>query len=123
MNRLGFPPQDSEGQRMEDYEAHDQEFFAKLEESEFSRSAMLRRSAAAALGLTILGASPSLAAAARRASAAAPPVKGTAGNMAALVAAAKKEGHLNVIALPRDWANYGELLDTFTKKYGIGITS
>ena len=43
--------------------------------------------------------------------------------MAALVAAAKKEGHLNVIALPPDWANYGEIISTFTKKYGIGITS
>ena len=52
---------------MEDYEAHEQEFFAKLEESEFSRSSMLRRSAAAAFGLTILGGSPSLAWAARRA--------------------------------------------------------
>ena len=40
-----------------------------------------------------------------------------------LVAAAKKEGHLNVIALPPDWANYGEIISTFTKKYGIGITS
>jgi len=28
-------------------------------------------------------------------------------SMAALVAAAKKEGHLNVIALPNNWANYG----------------
>ena len=107
---------------MEDYEAHEQEFFAKLEESEFSRSAMLRRSAAAAFGLTILGSSPSLAWAARRA-AAAPPLKGTKANMKALVAAAKKEGHLNVIALPPDWANYGEIISTFSKKYGIGITS
>ena len=40
-----------------------------------------------------------------------------------IVAAAKKEGHLNVIALPPDWANYGEIISTFTKKYGIGITS
>ena len=107
---------------MEDYEAHEQEFFAKLEESEFTRSSMLRRSAAAAFGLTILGSSPSLAWAARRA-AAAPPLKGTKANMAALVAAAKKEGHLNVIALPPDWANYGEIIKTFSKKYGIPITS
>jgi putative spermidine/putrescine transport system substrate-binding protein len=107
---------------MEDYEAHEQEFFAKLEEEEFSRASMLRRSAAAAFGLTILGASPSLAAAARRASAAAPPLKGTASNMAALVAAAKKEGHLNLIAMPSDWANYGEMFSTFTKKYGIPVT-
>ena len=107
---------------MEDYEAQEQEFWAKLEESEISRSQMLRRSAAAALGLTILGGTTP-AFAARLARGAAPPTIGTSGNMAALVAAAKKEGHLNVIALPRDWANYGEMLDTFGKKYGLGITS
>ena len=44
------------------------------------------------------------------------------GGMDALVAAAKKEGKLNVITLPRDWANYGELMDTFHTKYGIAIT-
>src|SRR5262245_36363726 len=44
------------------------------------------------------------------------------GGMDALIAAAKKEGKLNVITLPRDWANYGELMDNFTKKYGIQIT-
>ncbi|MBV1705139.1 MAG: extracellular solute-binding protein [Hyphomicrobiales bacterium] len=38
-----------------------------------------------------------------------------------LVAAAKKEGQLNVIALPRDWANYGQMMDDFTKLYGIKI--
>jgi putative spermidine/putrescine transport system substrate-binding protein len=45
------------------------------------------------------------------------------GGMDALVAAAKKEGTLNVIALPRDWAGYGGLLDGFTAKYGIKINS
>jgi putative spermidine/putrescine transport system substrate-binding protein len=44
------------------------------------------------------------------------------GGMDALVAAAKKEGQLNVIALPRNWANYGQLMDNFTTKYGIKIT-
>lgn len=39
----------------------------------------------------------------------------------ALIAAAKKEGHLNVITLPRDWANYGALMDTFGSRYGIAI--
>jgi putative spermidine/putrescine transport system substrate-binding protein len=43
------------------------------------------------------------------------------GGMSALVAAAKKEGQLNAITLPRDWANYGALMDSFTKKYGIKI--
>ena len=45
------------------------------------------------------------------------------GGMSALVAAAKAEGKLNVIALPRDWANYGKELDTFSSMYGIQITS
>lgn len=39
------------------------------------------------------------------------------GTMAELEAAAKAEGALNVIALPRDWANYGEILDLFAKTY------
>ncbi|MFI1033375.1 ABC transporter substrate-binding protein [Streptomyces sp. NPDC020951] len=43
------------------------------------------------------------------------------GGLDALVAAAKKEGKLNAIALPRDWANYGALIDGFEKKYGIKI--
>jgi putative spermidine/putrescine transport system substrate-binding protein len=45
------------------------------------------------------------------------------GGMDALVAAAKKEGQLNVIALPPNWANYGKIIDGFTKKYGIKIKS
>jgi len=45
------------------------------------------------------------------------------GGMDALVAAAKKEGTLNVIALPPDWANYGEIIKAFTAKYGIKVSS
>lgn len=45
------------------------------------------------------------------------------GGMDALVAAAKKEGALHVIALPPDWANYGELITTFETTYGIKIES
>src|SRR6202012_4172292 len=45
-----------------------------------------------------------------------------AGGMNALIAAAKKEGHLNVITLPDDWANYGTIMKDFTAKYGIKIT-
>lgn len=47
----------------------------------------------------------------------------SAGGMPALVAAAKKEGSLNVIALPPDWANYGEMISTFSHKYGIKVNS
>ena len=45
------------------------------------------------------------------------------GGMDALIAAAKAEGTLNVIALPPDWANYGNMLKTFTDRYGIAINS
>jgi putative spermidine/putrescine transport system substrate-binding protein len=39
------------------------------------------------------------------------------GDLAALEAAANEEGALNVIALPRDWANYGAVLDLFAETY------
>ncbi|WST27297.1 extracellular solute-binding protein [Streptomyces xanthophaeus] len=39
------------------------------------------------------------------------------GDLKALVAAAEKEGELNVIALPPDWANYGEIIKAFEAKY------
>ncbi len=43
--------------------------------------------------------------------------------MDALIAAAKKEGTLNVIALPADWANYGNIIKAFGAKYGIKVNS
>ncbi|HUY46891.1 MAG TPA: ABC transporter substrate-binding protein [Streptosporangiaceae bacterium] len=43
------------------------------------------------------------------------------GGMNGLVAAAKKEGQLNVITLPANWANYGTIMKDFTAKYGIKI--
>ena len=43
--------------------------------------------------------------------------------MSALIAAAKAEGTLNVIALPPTWANYGTIIADFTKTYGIKINS
>jgi putative spermidine/putrescine transport system substrate-binding protein len=45
------------------------------------------------------------------------------GGMDGLVDAAKKEGELNVIALPPDWANYGAIIKAFTDKYGIKVNS
>ncbi|WP_284735652.1 ABC transporter substrate-binding protein [Dongia deserti] len=41
--------------------------------------------------------------------------------MAALVEAAKKEGQLTTIALPHDWCNYGELIQSFKDKYGLQV--
>ena len=45
------------------------------------------------------------------------------GGMEGLVEAAKKEGELNVIALPPDWANYGAIIKAFEDKYGIKVNS
>jgi putative spermidine/putrescine transport system substrate-binding protein len=45
------------------------------------------------------------------------------GGLPALVAAAKAEKSLNVIALPPTWANYGVEIKTFEKKYGIKVNS
>jgi putative spermidine/putrescine transport system substrate-binding protein len=45
------------------------------------------------------------------------------GGMDALVKAAEKEGELNVIALPPDWANYGNIIKAFGEKYDIKINS
>ncbi|MFP5371426.1 MAG: ABC transporter substrate-binding protein, partial [Actinomycetes bacterium] len=45
------------------------------------------------------------------------------GGMDALIEAAQAEGTLNVIALPPSWANYQEMLDTFSEKYDIEIDS
>ena len=47
----------------------------------------------------------------------------TGGGLDALVAAAKQEGTLNVIALPPDWANYGAIIEAFKAKYGITVNS
>ena len=44
------------------------------------------------------------------------------GGMNALVAAAEKEGQLNVITLPSNWANYGTIMKDFSAKYHIHIT-
>ena len=41
--------------------------------------------------------------------------------MEELVAAAQAEGELTTIALPRDWCNYGEVIDSFSQKYGIKV--
>jgi putative spermidine/putrescine transport system substrate-binding protein len=47
----------------------------------------------------------------------------SAGGFDALVKAAKAEKELNVITLPRNWANYGEAMDLFTKAFGIKINN
>jgi putative spermidine/putrescine transport system substrate-binding protein len=45
------------------------------------------------------------------------------GGMEDLVKAAQDEGELNVIALPPDWANYGNIITAFEDKYDIKVNS
>jgi putative spermidine/putrescine transport system substrate-binding protein len=107
---------------MHDWEAQEQQFWAKLNEESMSRSQMLRRSAAAAIGLTVLSSAPAAFAAGASGRAMAPSSSLAGMTMDELVTEAKKEGHVNLIALPPTWANYGEILSTFKSKYGIGYT-
>src|SRR5947209_20040756 len=82
-----------------------------------NRRELLRNGALGGLGLASLGSLSGLldiptAFAARAES------KGITG---ALIAAARKERNLNVITLPRNWADYGEIMDTFHARYGLNI--
>jgi putative spermidine/putrescine transport system substrate-binding protein len=45
------------------------------------------------------------------------------GGIDALQKAAEKEGELNVIALPPDWANYANVIKGFSTKYDIKVNS
>ncbi|MEV6026706.1 extracellular solute-binding protein [Streptomyces sp. NPDC052036] len=77
---------------------------------------------AAALALSACGAAPDNASTASDGKSAATATSAAdLGGLDALVKAAKKEGTLHAIALPRDWANYGALIDGFQKKYGIKV--
>ena len=92
-------------------------------------SRKLAATAAITAGLVLLGAgcappAPSSSASGSAANGAATWTSAqAAGGMEALVAEAKKEGTLNVIALPPDWANYGQIISAFGTKYGIKVDS
>jgi putative spermidine/putrescine transport system substrate-binding protein len=78
-------------------------------------------STATTLAVTgLLGAAPPAGAATNAATATS---AAAFGGMSGLIAAAKREGTLNVITLPADWANYGNIIKDFEKKYGIKINS
>ena len=85
---------------------------------QLNRRELLKRSAAGGLGLAGVGLLGGL----DLSKALAATSDATVGIDSMLVAAAKKEGHINLITLPRTWADYGEIMDTFKSKYGISIT-
>jgi putative spermidine/putrescine transport system substrate-binding protein len=90
----------------------------------------VRLSKRALLAVAVVGATGALATAALGANASSKSYNwsnaksaAAGGGKKALIKAAKKEGTLNVIALPTNWANYGAELNTFHKLYGIKIHS
>ena len=95
---------------------------ARLEDERIDRRKLLKRGLGAGDRPHVISLSDTAALAARTKALADPPLRGTRRTWGAS-AAAKKEGRLNTIALPPDWANYGEVIATFSKKYGIPITN
>ena len=84
---------------------------------EINRRELLQRGALGGLGLASMGPLSGLVGGASSALAAA------GGIDPMIVSAGKKDGKLNVITLPhKDWANYQEIMDTFTARYGLSIT-
>lgn len=86
-----------------------------LRTNAFRTSAAVVLAASTVLALTACG--PSAADDAETSDAATATSVADLGTFADLEAAAKAEGALNVIALPRDWANYGEIIDLFKERY------
>jgi putative spermidine/putrescine transport system substrate-binding protein len=64
---------------------------------------------------------PSTAASAPASQAASDAPSASTDPIAALAEAAKAEGQLTTIALPHDWCNYGEVIESFKTKYGLTV--
>jgi putative spermidine/putrescine transport system substrate-binding protein len=94
--------------------------------AEVSRRELFLRGGRGAAGLLAAGSIASYLAACggsgSKSSATLPTSLGSDG-LAGLIKKAQKEGHLNVVGEPPDWANEGPLRDKFSQKYGIKVTS
>ena len=93
----------------------------------FRQRTIVGIAAIAAVAISLTGcagaAAPEASSVAKPASATSATSAADLGGLAALIKAAKAEGQLNVIALPDNWANYGEIKSAFAKKYGITVNS
>src|SRR5262245_145004 len=91
-----------------------------------SRRGFLKISSAAGFGALLAacgGAAPAAAPTAASGGGAAPQAPAAGGSTDQLIAAAKQEGQLTLIALPDDWSNYGEIKKAFSDKYGIKVST
>ncbi len=85
--------------------------------SKFSRRDFLKVSAAAGAGAVLASCAPSAGP-----SGAMPDLTtGEAIPLADLIKAAQSEGSVTTIALPHDWANYGEIIETYKSKYAMQV--
>jgi putative spermidine/putrescine transport system substrate-binding protein len=89
-------------------------------EERVSRQSLLRR--AGLLGMGAL-ATPALLGGTSAFAAESLPTSGKALSLADLIAKAQKEGAINTITLPPTWANYGEIMDTYKKKFKLKLTN
>ncbi len=81
-----------------------------------SRRSFLKR--AGALGISATALTAFLEACGGSTSSSPPPITSTGPiDMQTLITNAKIEGQLQAIGFPRDWANYGAILDTYSAKY------
>ena len=74
-----------------------------------------------AAGLTVAACSPPSSSGTSSTPAATATSAQALGGMNALIAAARKEGTLNVVSVAPDWANYGAIITDFEQKYGIKV--
>ena len=102
----------------DDLDGMDSTIARLVAEERISRSAMLRRSFAAAAGLTILAPRPRSRGREQRRRRRAAPAPTTK-----RFSRRPRGGQLNTIALPPDWANSGEIMGTFKKRFGLKITN
>src|SRR5450759_1992772 len=87
-----------------------------------SRREALKRGLLGGAGLARLGPISSLLALADAAGVSAHELAASK-SMTKLIAAAKKEGKLNTIALAPDWADYAEIIQKVQAKYGSSIAN
>jgi putative spermidine/putrescine transport system substrate-binding protein len=88
-------------------------------EERVSRQSLLRR--AGLLGMGAIAA-PALLGGTQAFAAETLPTSGKAISLADLILKAQKEGTINTITLPPTWANYGEIMATYKKKFKMKLT-